>query len=100
MLFSVTVAVVFPRIEAVLGLIGATCSVSLTFVIPVLLYLHQVGLHRSDYHLVSVAVDPATEHLDTASDGNDSSVEMTMEMTELPTPVGDEPGSLSAGGVA
>ena len=70
MLFSVTVAVVFPRIEAVLGLIGATCSVSLTFVIPVLLYLHQVGLHRSDYHLVSVAVDPATEHLDTASDGN------------------------------
>ena len=31
---SVIVAVAFPRIEAVLGLIGATCSVSLSFVIP------------------------------------------------------------------
>ena len=32
------VAIGFPSIEAALGLLGATCSVSLSFVIPALLY--------------------------------------------------------------
>ncbi len=36
------VAIVFPSVEVFLGLVGATCSVTLTFVIPPLLYKHHV----------------------------------------------------------
>ena len=40
------VAVLFPQVEAVLGLIGSTCSVSLSFVIPAILYRDMVGIGR------------------------------------------------------
>mmetsp|Transcript_52662 Transcript_52662/g.87508 ORF Transcript_52662/g.87508 Transcript_52662/m.87508 type:complete len:470 (+) Transcript_52662:70-1479(+) len=40
---SLVIAICFPSVESLLGLIGTTCSVSLSFVVPALLYRRLVG---------------------------------------------------------
>ena len=39
---ALVLALYFPEIDALLGLLGATCSVSLSFVVPPLLYRRHV----------------------------------------------------------
>ena len=81
---SVVVSIAFPRVEAVLGLIGGTCSVSLSFVIPALLYRRLVGMPGGQCYAY-VVVDSA-EHR--GADG--SSEELDLSTEEELEPVRDD----------